>query len=129
MKFDDFEANSLEYYYKRSSHKPKESNHMLVVVDIRNVLDMAFALVVDCHACPFYPGPLVCHRFQECPSLANLKWECMAYVADKTYPNWNAESQDTPSTPLPPMQQVCAKGLPSKAVANKNNRPRARSPS
>lgn len=68
MKFDDFELETLKYYYHNVAQLPDDNPHVLAVVDITDALDNAFVIAADQCACPFCKGPLAHYMFRECPS-------------------------------------------------------------
>lgn len=128
MKFDELEAKILNFYYDHVSLKPDDNPHMIAGVDITDALDKAF-VIVDQHAGPYCKGPLVYHRFRECPSLAAFMREGTEYANGKMDPKWNPDAQDRPPTALSTGQLISGKSVPNESNVNKNVRfPRSGAP-
>lgn len=98
-----------------------DNPHMLAAIDVMDVLDKAFVIAADQHACSFCKGTLVYHKFKECLLVATFMREGMAYDNGNMDPVWNLDMQDKPSTSLPPrLPGLFGKSVVNKLTVNKN---------
>jgi len=90
---EEFEQRAKHYYFEFVRHmsEPATSN-VLTAADIGDVLDKAFAISVDKTACPFCKGPLVYHKFRDCPTLLKNVLEGGAYNSGEIDPKWHTDN-------------------------------------